>query len=283
MASSSSSSSASSSTSISSLLSQIKAIYDSSNGANSALLLVQAKIALAQTGLLLPGSSSQHSKADMETARDILSYGALLSVRNKDIPAFERYLAQLKPFWEAQTGLDPSPLQPPLTGLSLLRLLSNNEIAGFHTLLEELAAVNGLDDLLSNAFIKYPLDLERWLMEGSYSKVWAARSSSPMPEYTIFLDQLVSTVRNEIASCGEKAYASLPLHDAAVLLFFKDRQELLKFASERKGWSVNPSTETISFEGTVGGEKEEAARAELPKERVVDTILGYAKELETIV
>ena len=104
MASSSSSSSASSSTSISSLLSQIKAIYDSSNGANSALLLVQAKIALAQTGLLLPGSSSQHSKADMETARDILSYGALLSVRNKDIPAFERYLAQLKPFWEAQTG-----------------------------------------------------------------------------------------------------------------------------------------------------------------------------------
>ena len=29
-------------------------------------------------------------------------------------------------------------------------------------------------------------------MEGSYSKVWSSRDSSPSPEYTIFLDQLVS-------------------------------------------------------------------------------------------
>lgn len=123
-------------------------------------------------------------------------------------------------------------------------------------------------------------------MEGSYSKVWNARSTScPSPSYGFeyFLDLLVSTVRNEIASCGEKAYASLPLSDAAVLLFFKDREELLKFASERQGWSVNPREETIYFEGTVGGEREEAARAELPKEKVIETILGYAKELETIV
>lgn len=38
--------------------------------------------------------------------------------------------------------LSPSKLKPPLTGLSLLRLLANNDIAGFHTLLEELAAKN---------------------------------------------------------------------------------------------------------------------------------------------
>lgn len=162
-------------------------------------------------------------------------------------------------------------------------MLAANDIAGFHTLLEELAAKSGFDDLHSDPHLKYPLDLERWLMEGSYSKVWSSRSSSPSFEYTFFLDQLVSTVRDEIASCGEKAYASLPLHDAAVLLFFKDRQDLLNYASKRPGWTVNPSTETITFEGTVGGEKEEAARAELPKEHVVETILGYAKELETIV
>lgn len=180
-------------------------------------------------------------------------------------------------------SLSQSPLQAPLTGLALLRLLAANDIAGFHTLLEELAAKSGFDDLHADPYLKYPLDLERWLMEGFYSKVWSSRSSSPSPEYTFFLDQLVSTVRDEIASCGEKAYASLPLHDAAVLLFFKDRQDLLNYASKRPGWTVNPSTETIMFEGTVGGEKEEAARAELPKERVVETILGYAKELETIV
>lgn len=178
-------------------------------------------------------------------------------------------------------SLSKSKLQPPLTGLSLLRLLANNDIAGFHTLLEELAAKNSIEDLHSNTYIKYPLDLERWLMEGAYSRVWSTRSSSPMPEYSIFLDQLVQTVRNEIASCSEKAYTSLPLSDAAVLLFFQNRQELLDFANSRQGWKVNPTSEVIEFTGTAA--QEEAARQELPKERLVENILSYAKELETIV
>lgn len=102
-----------------------------------------------------------------------------------------------------------------------------------------------------------------------------------MPEYSIFLDQLVLTVRNEIASCSEKAYSSLPLRDAAVLLFFQDRQDLLDFANSRPGWKVNPSSEVIEFQGT--GPQEEQARQDLPKERLVENILSYAKELETIV
>lgn len=104
-----SSSSAPSPPSISSLLAQIKQNYDrpassssSSSSSSTTPLLVKAKVQLAQSGLLLPSSSS--SSKDLETARDILSYGALLSVRNRDIPAFERYLAQLKPFWDPSLG-----------------------------------------------------------------------------------------------------------------------------------------------------------------------------------
>lgn len=102
-----------------------------------------------------------------------------------------------------------------------------------------------------------------------------------MAEYSIFLDQLVQTVRNEIASCSEKAYASLPLSDAAVLLFFQNRQELLDFANSRPGWKINPTSEVIEFQGT--GAQEEQASQDLPKERLVEHILSYAKELETIV
>ncbi len=40
--------------------------------------------------------------------------------------------------------------------------------------------------------------------------------------------------RNEIASCEEVAYDSLPLKDAATLLFFKSQSELLKFAEKVK-------------------------------------------------
>lgn len=38
--------------------------------------------------------------------------------------------------------------------------------------------------------------------------------------------------RNEIASCEEAAYESLPLKDAATLLFFTTQTELLSFAKE---------------------------------------------------
>jgi len=86
-------------------------------------------------------------------------------------------------------------------------------------------------------------------MEGSYSKVWNAREEAPTEEYKIFVDSLVGTIRlvgrhgslsccslalhrNEIASCEEAAYNSLPLKDAATLLFFKNQTELLSFARE---------------------------------------------------
>lgn len=38
--------------------------------------------------------------------------------------------------------------------------------------------------------------------------------------------------RNEIASCEESAYESLPLKDAATLLFFTSQSDLLKFAQQ---------------------------------------------------
>lgn len=53
-----------------------------------------------------------------------------------------------------------------------------------------------------------------------------------------FLDSIVlgangfSKCRNEIASCEETAYESLPLKDAATLLFFKSQSELLIFAQQ---------------------------------------------------
>ena len=85
---------------------------------------------------------------------------------------------------------------------------------------------------MDDKLVLYPIELERHLMEGSYSKVWAARCNPPLAEYAIFLEQLMTTIRNEIASCGEKAYTSLPVTDAATLLFFDQMQDLLAFAAQ---------------------------------------------------
>ena len=54
-----------------------------------------------------------------------------------------------------------------IQGLNLIHLLTQDCIANFHTTLESLDA----NVIAENAFNKHAVNLERWLMEGSYSKV----------------------------------------------------------------------------------------------------------------
>lgn len=53
-------------------------------------------------------------------------------------------------------------------------------------------------------------------------------------------DELSLTLfhRNEIASCEESAYNSLPLKDAALLLFFSSQSELLAFAQQVECYGI---------------------------------------------
>ena len=81
----------------------------------------------------------------------------------------------------------------PIRGLNLIRLLIQNRIADFHTTLESLPLP--ADELVANPFIRHPVNLERWLMEGSYSKVWNAREEAPAEEYKFFIDSLMGTIR----------------------------------------------------------------------------------------
>lgn len=54
-----------------------------------------------------------------------------------------------------------------LLGLNLLFLLSQNRVAEFHTELELLP----YDIIQTNTYIRHPVALEQYLMEGSYNKV----------------------------------------------------------------------------------------------------------------
>lgn len=74
-------------------------------------------------------------------------------------------------------------------------------------------------------------------MEGSYSKVWrlclpSSPSSLPRPEFAYFVSTLVGTIRNEIASCDERAYVSLPVVDVKTLLFFETDAEVREFSKQ---------------------------------------------------
>jgi len=91
--------------------------------------------------------------------------------------------------------LPPSSREYPIRGLHLIRLLTQNRIAEFHTTLESLPL--SAEAISQNKFISHPVNLERWLMEGSYSKVWNARETAPAEEYKLFVDSLMVTIRWE--------------------------------------------------------------------------------------
>lgn len=159
-----------------------------------ASLLTTAKKQLLQLNALLPASTT--SPQTLSLARQTLEAGALLSIRLQDPDAFTRYFQQLQPFYE----LPPSNFKPAndgqrskVTGLYLLLLLTKGDYAGFHTVLEGLEVEMAVGDkagagLEEDKYIGYPVKLERWLMEGSYDRVWGAtkREGVPGEEFGVF-------------------------------------------------------------------------------------------------
>ena len=57
---------------------------------------------------------------------------------------------------------------------------------------------------LNNVYIKHPVSLEQYIMEGSYNKVLSLKGNVPAESYNFFFEILLNAVREEIASCVEK-------------------------------------------------------------------------------
>ncbi|GAA5988288.1 hypothetical protein JCM11641_006651 [Rhodosporidiobolus odoratus] len=303
------------------LYNQLKEEWNKGHAADKSAvsrLLTRLKIELSTLSLLIPSvpsSSTSSSEVDVNaltTAREVFEIGALHSIRTDDVPAFERYLALLGTYYNDLAAFLPaSASEAPLLSLSLLRLLSQNRIAEFHTLLEALGSDQKKKGLLESKEVKWVLQLERSLMEGSYSRVWSlcrpspsasTPTSLPLPEFSHFTPTLLTTVRSEIAACDERAYESLPLRDARTLLFFENEDEVKKFAVERN-WHLDPSTSLLHFPtsrlhpsrhatGSTGaptslttGFSSSSADdgKELDRLKVITATLGYARELESIV
>lgn len=160
------------------------------DAAGAQVQLQKAKLILLQQNALVPNPDTPASQ--LKTARSMLEVGALLSIRTKDPESFVRYYSQLQPFYE-YPGLQsaPSTKRSQITGLYLLLLLSQGDYAGFHTLLESLIVSEGISgnkSLEDDPYIKYPVDLERSLMEGSYDQVWRKTSGRDVPgeEFALF-------------------------------------------------------------------------------------------------
>lgn len=161
-------------------------------------LLSRAKLLLLQSNALTPTPGSSTPPHLFVLAREILEAGALHSIRARNPQAFCRYVDQLAPFYDLPPGSHPAAVSGPavaernkVTGLYLLLLLTQGRYAEFHSELEALATREGGGssvDVEGDPYLGYPIHLERWLMEGSYDRVWKAMKKGEVPceEYGVF-------------------------------------------------------------------------------------------------
>eukprot|EP01112_Ceratiomyxa_fruticulosa_P014349 TRINITY_DN4102_c0_g2_i2.p1 TRINITY_DN4102_c0_g2~~TRINITY_DN4102_c0_g2_i2.p1 ORF type:complete len:256 (+),score=59.98 TRINITY_DN4102_c0_g2_i2:204-971(+) len=204
-------------------------------------------------------------------SRDVFENAVELSIKCKDIPSFERYIAQLKPYYyDFDSLIPPSQNKYQILGLNLLCLLAQNRIAEFHSELELIPL-----DQHHSKFIQHPLSLESWMMEGAFKKIWNDRAECA-PQYVFFMDILINTIRNEIADCFQKAYEFLPKDDARRLLLFSSVDQLEDFAAERE-WTESKGGYTFQNKANT------QTKLEIPSMKLIHETLSYAKELERII
>merc|ERR1711997_644540 len=200
------------------------------------------------------------NEREMLIMREVYEIGAQYSVAARDVPSFERYMSMLKSVYTDQCKTLPeSSRMYELLGLNLLCLLSQNRLSDFHTELELLPP----DILLGNPYIENPVQLEQFIMEGKYNKVIDTRYNVPAESYKFFIDVLLVTIREEIASCMEKAYKDIDTEECRKMLHL-DVGKLEKYASDRD-WTYDKREKKIRF---ISKEKTPALEVELPSKEL---------------
>eukprot|EP00927_Polykrikos_kofoidii_P027489 TRINITY_DN2415_c0_g2_i1.p1 TRINITY_DN2415_c0_g2~~TRINITY_DN2415_c0_g2_i1.p1 ORF type:complete len:324 (+),score=60.13 TRINITY_DN2415_c0_g2_i1:83-973(+) len=232
-------------------------------------------------------------------ARDTLELACFLSIRRDDLQGFERHVAQLKMYYNVnQQGVQPSEQKHAIIGMYLLHLLASDRIGEFHTELELIP----VDDY-TNVYIKQPIQLERYLMEGNYVKVLAVAKDTPHKYCSFFTQRLDDMVRQKVGASLERSYENLPAQDAAKMLILNDVSALQEFAmkeNERKAreelddpmGDMTPSLTRRAPVGLVRWEVKDGRlnftrsaekRMEIPALDLMANAIGYATDLERIV
>jgi 26S proteasome regulatory subunit N12 len=260
--------------------------------------LAKCEAQLVQLKLLLFAAAPGAPK-DPALERETLELACFLSIRNRDLEGFERHVAQLKMYYDNKSIAAPSAQKHPIYGLYLLHLLASDRIGEFHTELE-LISVDDYD----NVYIKQPIQLERYLMEGNYTKILEAQKDVPQMYYSFFMERLIDTVRQKVGASLERSYEHLPAQQAALMLILADVAALQEFAlkeNERKareetddamGETTPASLTRRNVTGLVRWEvrdgrlyfkRSEEKRLEIPALEIMGHTIGYATDLERIV
>ncbi|KAI7695332.1 hypothetical protein SSS_02216 [Sarcoptes scabiei] len=138
-----------------------------------------------------------------------------------------------------------------------------------------------MNEIQNNVYVRHPVTLEQYLMEGRYNKIFLSKNNVPSKYYTYFIDILLDTIREDIADCIEKVCDIIGRKDAFRLLFFSQQEEpeMATYARRRK-WTLN---EQDQFTFNQRKDRCEPGITKIPARKIALQMLDYTRELEMIV
>lgn len=272
------------------LAAELHGLFEKKDYAACQRLLVPLKLELIQHNLLVPLPSNTQTEDqvnDLKNAERILEIGALSALLDHSYTAFENSIASLKPFYACAKlhGVrETSTESTKITALYLLYLLSQGLLSKFHLELEAIYNSPHVN-VEKDAYLLFPIDLERNMMEGNYLKIWKLLqqdSTLPCPEFEHFRSTLVNTLRHEIAKSIEKTNSSIPISNCKTLMHYGQEhldlafEALLREQMDVENWVFKDGV--IHFANVSTAES-----GVLDNSQTVRNLLNYAEQIESIV
>lgn len=271
------------------LAGELYQLFDQSKYQDCQALLTPIKIELIKHNLLVPlplNTQEGNQLNDLKIAERILEIGALSLLFLNEYENFESSFASLRPFYlcpQLHAQREANTEATKIISLYLIYLLSQGLISKFHVELEYIYNTVTFD-VDHDKYLKYPIELEKSLMEGDYIKIWKLLQNDallPCPECRHFKDTLVNTLRYEIAKSLEKTNRKIPISNCKTLLYFPQEQSDLAFEQAVKleldvsGWEFK--------DGFIHFQPERKTDSISDNAAIIKNVLSYAELIESIV
>lgn len=268
------------------LTTKLTEVYQKQDYETCHKLLTPIKIELIKNNLFVPNVQSTINPNDLVIARSILEIGATVSLNLLQMTEFSNYITQLKPFYEQKHIQPESTEKNKLLSLYLLLLLTQGDLAMFHIELENFQNYGmSVDDLEKDKFLSIPIKFEKWIIDGDFNQINETLSSKhkfPCTEYNIFEEELLNSIRLNIATDLEKVYKELPIENLRILLFLKEISETKQFV-ENFQWTLENGVVYFSQKEKLVGDEVAAINEVNDEKAILRNALIYATEMERII
>jgi len=280
---------------------------NNADGSLEKLQLAKREIVQFSSNTMFVQQNQGNVALERQVTIQSLELGTFIAIKLKDLDLFDRHVTQLKTFYTNFPELAVQGNASCLLGLNLLHLLASDRRGEFHQELELIPS-----SLRNQKHIEHPVLLERYLMEGNYSKILNVTSQlesiyKEVPKQAgisqFFGERLQSTVRNRVAESMEKSYKSIPVNAAIKMLALQSAGDLQTFAKNENDRKKREEEEDINMGDSTPGlmklaelcirwsvqgdllcfTSDTEKQLEVPAMTIIGNTIGYATDLERIV